>query len=79
MVDYTWVANLLREIENYATENRLTCLSENIAVACAALISDTEDKADISPEARQWLVGVTSGQFVAVGSPKIDGINVPRC
>ena len=49
MVDYTWVANLLREIESFAVDNKLTGLSENLALACVALISDTEDKATISP------------------------------
>jgi hypothetical protein len=55
MVDYTWVADLLREIEDFAVDTELTGLSENLALACAALISDTEEKATIRPDARQWL------------------------
>ena len=79
MVDYTWVANLLREIEAFATERKLTGLSENLALACAALISDTEDKADISPEARHWLEGVAARQIVSAESSGEDSVNVPHC
>ena len=64
MVDYTWVANLLRETEAFATERKLTGLSENIVSACAALISDTEERADIGPDARLWLEGVALRQTI---------------
>ena len=55
MVDYTWVANLLKEIEKCAADRKLAGLSENLALACDALISDAEEKASLHPDARQWL------------------------
>lgn len=55
MVDYTWLANLLRETAVFATERKLARLSESVASACAALILDTEERADICPDARLWL------------------------
>ena len=60
MVDYTWIANLLRETQDFAAKNEFTTLSENIAVACAALLSDTEGRAEISVDARQWLESVST-------------------
>ena len=59
MVDYTWIANLLRETQDFAAKNEFTTLSESIAVACAALLSDTEGRAEISVDARQWLESVS--------------------
>lgn len=64
MVDYTWVANLLKEIEKFATDQKLSGLSENLALACDALISDTEEKATISSDARQWLEKVRARTVV---------------
>lgn len=55
MVDYTWVADLLREIEDFAVDKKLTGLSKNLSLACAALISDTEERASLHPDAQQWL------------------------
>lgn len=64
MVDYTWVADLLREIENFAVDNKLAGLSENLALACDALIKDTEDKASLHPDARQWLEKIGARKVV---------------
>lgn len=64
MVDYTWMANLLREIETFATVNKVTSLSESLTIACVALLSDTEGKAEICADARIWLDAVAARQFV---------------
>ncbi len=79
MVDYTWVANLLREIESFAVDNKLTGLSENLALACVALISDTEDKATISPDARQWLEKVGARKVVPDAPFLGTVVAFPRC
>lgn len=69
MVDYTWVVNLLRETEAFATKNKITRLSESIVAACTALILDTEERADISSDARQWLEGIISQRPISQLSP----------
>ena len=60
MAEYTWVVNLLREIEVFANDSKLTGLSENLALACTALIADTQDKATIDPSALRWLEGAAT-------------------
>lgn len=79
MVDYTWVANLLREIESFAVDNKLTGLSENLALACQALTIDTEDKAAISPDARRWLEKVGARKVVPDAPSYRIVTAFPRC
>lgn len=78
MVDYTWVVNLLRELEIFANDRNLPGLSGNLALASAALISDTEDKAKIDPEARRWLEGAAAPQAEHGGRCGKNTVNFPR-
>lgn len=79
MVDYTWVINLLRETDAFASDNNLSDLSQNLALACAALISDTKDKVEISPDARQWLQGVVHRQIALSGRSEENTVNLLHC
>ena len=58
MVDYTWVANLLRDADAFATQNNQHNLTNSVVLACAALLSDIEQRAQVSSEARLWLDSV---------------------
>ncbi len=77
MVDYTWVANLLREIEAFAAVNKVTSLSESLTIACVALLSDTEGKAEISADARIWLHEVATRQLApsCISGENFDGVH----
>lgn len=79
MVDYTWIANLLKEIEVFAKDNKLAGLCENVTLACAALISDTEDKAKIDPTLRGWLEIAAAGQVEHCKISNENIIDFPRC
>lgn len=78
-MNYTWVANLLREIEIFADDSNHTGLSVNLALACAALISDTEGKVEIDLDARLWLEGAAARQFEHGGRSGENIVNYPRC
>ena len=79
MYDYTWIANLLREIEEFANQSKLTGLSENLALASAALIADCEGRADISMDARYWLEKVAARENTIHQRYTDNIISFPRC
>jgi hypothetical protein len=79
MVDYTWVANLLREIETFATSGQVVGLSNKLSMACAALLIDTEGNAEISCDARLWLERVATRQIETIPTSHKGTCSVPIC
>lgn len=64
MVDYSWVASLLWETDEFATQHKLVGVARNIELACAALLSDAQQQAKISPEAEKMLKTILARQAV---------------